>query len=274
MLWVRTMITIPESALHFGFDNGPGGPHASRTMMLSELRLLLAACPPSATYAEYRVAILEENCLLKQTATTRLRSLRALRELYGLDRRVLMFRALHDLWDADEGSQPLLACLCANARDPLLRSSADLVLVTAQGEPVTATGLSAAVAEVFPGHYNQATLLKIGRNAASSWEQSGHVVGRQSKMRTYARSGPATAAYALLLGHLCDVRGDLLFETLWARLLDAPASLLYQYALTAHQQGWLEFRRSGDVTEVSFRHLLRQENTSVVKERGIADGRN
>lgn len=268
------MIIVPESSLRFGFDNGPGGPHASRTMMLSELRALLDACPPSATYAEYRVAILEENCLLKQTATTRLRSLRALRELYGLDRRVLIFRALRDLWDTDEKAQPLLACLCANARDPLLRSSADPVLATAQGEFVTAAGLSTAVAEVFPGHYNPAILLKIGRNAASTWEQSGHVVGRQSKIRTYARSGPATAAYALLLGHLCDVRGDLLFETLWARLLDAPASLLYEYALAAHQQGWLEFRRSGDVTEVSFRHLLRQESASAVKERGNADGRN
>jgi hypothetical protein len=259
------MIMIPESALRFGFDNGPGGAHTSRTMMLSELQLLLAACPSPATYAEYRAAILEENCLLKQTATTRLRSLRALRELYSLDRRVLIFRALRDLWDADAGAQPLLACLCANARDPLLRSSADLILGVAPGEAVTASGLSTAIVEAFPGHYNSAILLKIGRNAASSWEQSGHVARRQPKVRSHARSSPAATAYALLLGHLCDVRGDFLFGTLWARLLDTPMSLLHEHALAAHQQGWLEYRRSGDVTEVSFRHLLRQENASPLK---------
>lgn len=260
------MITVPESALRFGFDNGPGGTHTSRTMMLSELQLLLAACPASATYEEFRAAILEENCLLKQTATTRLRSLRALRELYSLNRRVLLFRALRDLWEADEGAQPMLACLCANARDPLLRSSASLVLVTPPGEPVTAAGLSAAVSETSPGRYNPAILLKVGRNAASSWEQSGHLTGRQSKVRRQAASSPAAVAYALLLGHLCDARGQMLFETFWARLLDAPVSVLHEKALVAHQHGWLEYRSSGNVTEVSFRYLMRQENALHVKE--------
>ncbi len=253
------MIVTPESALHLGFDNGPGGAHTSRTMMLSELRLLLATCHPSATYEEYRAASVEENCLLKQTATTRLRSLRALRELYGLDRRVLIFRALRDLWEVDEGAQPLLACLCANARDPLLRSSADVVLATAPGEPVTARGLSAAITNAFPGRYNPAILLKIGWNAVSSWEQSGHAARAQPKVRAQARSSPTAVAYALLLGHLCDVRGDLLFDTFWSHLLDAPPNVLHEQALAAHQHGWLEYRRSGDITEVSFRYLLRKE---------------
>lgn len=260
------MITVPESALRLGFDNGPGGTHTSRTMMLSELQLLLAACPASATYEEYREAILEENCLLKQTATTRLRSLRALRELYSLNHRVLLFRALRDLWEADDGAHPMLACLCANARDPLLRSSASLVLVTPSGEPVTAEGLSAAVSETSPGRYNPAILLKVGRNAASSWEQSGHLAGRQGKVRHQAVSSPAAVAYALLLGHLCNARGGMLFETFWARLLDAPVSVLHEQALVAHQHGWLEYRSSGSVTEVSFRYLMRQEIALHVKE--------
>jgi hypothetical protein len=81
-----------------------------------------------------------------------------------------------------------------------------------------------------------------------------------------AQSRPVTVAYALLLGHLCDVRGDLLFETLWARLLDAPPNVLHEQAVVAHQHGWLEYRHSGDITEVSFRYLLRQENIPHVKE--------
>jgi hypothetical protein len=253
------MIAIPESALRFGFENGLGGAHTSRTLMLSELQLLLAACPAVATYPDYCAVILEENALLKQTATTRRRSLWALRELYGLDRQFLIFRALRDLWEISMEAQPLLACLCAVARDPLLRSSSKVILEAQPGTVVASDALAASVAASFPGRLNPNILDKVGRNAASSWTQSGHLIGRQTKLRLQIQSSPATVAYALLLGYLCDVRGDLLFETLWARLLDAPASLLYDYALAAHQQGWLEFRRSGDVTEVSFRYLLRKE---------------
>lgn len=253
------MPNLPNAALAFGFVNPPGGTHTSRTMMLSELRLLLAACPPSAAHAEYRAAILEENCLLKHTATTRLRSLRALRELYGLDRRVLIFRALRDLWDVDESAQSLLACLCANARDPLLRSSAGRVLAAVPGESVTAVDLSEAVSAAFRAQYNPSILSKIGRNAASSWSQSGHLTGHDGKVRNLVAPGPVVAAYALLLGYLCNSRGENLFGTFWTRLLDASASQLHEHAFAASRLGWLEYRRAGDVTDVHFSYLLREE---------------
>ncbi len=70
---------------------------------------------------------------------------------------------------------------------------------------------------------------------------------------------PATVAYALLLGHLLDVRGDGLFETLWARLLDAPVYALREHAATASKLGWIEYRHTGSVTDISFRYLLRKE---------------
>lgn len=253
------MIAIPESALRFGFENGLGGAHTSRTLMLSELQLLFAACSATATYQDYCAAILDENCLLKQTATTRRRSLWALRELYGLDRRLLVFRALRDLWEISVEAQPLLACLCAMARDPLLRSTSKVIVEAQPGAVVASDALSTAIAESFPGRLNANILDKVGRNAASSWTQSGHLIGRQTKLRTVAQSSPATVAYALLLGHLCDVRGNLLFETLWARLLDAPARLLHEQAFAASRLGWLEYRHAGDVTDVQFSYLLRAE---------------
>ena len=52
-------------------------------------------------------------------------------------------------------------------------------------------------------------------------------------------------------------RGQGLFETPWAKLLDQPVSHLLDLAAFAAQQGMLEFRRAGGVIDVGFRQLLR-----------------
>ena len=254
-----TLLTRPLFPTAVGFTNGPGGPHTSRTMMLAELRLLLSACPPGASLDDYRAAAVEENALLKSTYTTRLRTLKSLRELYTLDRSKLLFRALRDLWDADVEAQPLLALLCAIARDRPLRASSEAILASPVGTPVTSQMLAEAVKEQLPSQYNVATLAKIGRNTASSWTQSGHLGGRTKKARTHATSRPAGVAYALLLGHLTDIRGDALFESLWSRLLDAPVHVLREQAATASKLGWIEYRHTGAVTDISFHYLLREK---------------
>ena len=46
-------------------DTESGGTHTSRTIMLRELRLLLAACPPDATPDVLAEAVLQENVLAK-----------------------------------------------------------------------------------------------------------------------------------------------------------------------------------------------------------------
>jgi hypothetical protein len=97
----------------------------------------------------------------------------------------------------------------------------------------------------------------MGQNAGSSWQQSGHLRGKLNKVRQQANSGPVAVAYALILGHLCGERGQGLFETMWSVLLDTPPGELRAQAATASQQGWLEYRHSGDVTDVSFRRFLR-----------------
>lgn len=225
--------------------------------MLPELRLLLAACPADARYDDYEQAIVEDNVLLKDTRTTRKACMRAFRELYALDPSVLLFHALRDLWDADEAAQPLLALLCAVARDPVLRGTASAILATPIGTPVTPDVLAAAASDSLQGHYKESVLNVIGRNAASSWQKSGHLSGRNDKVRVAAQSTPAATAYALLLGYLCGVRGERLFETLWSRLLDVPLYRLRTDAVSAARQGWLEYRHAGDVTDISFHYLLR-----------------
>ena len=127
--------------------------------------------------------------------------------LYALDRKILLFRALRDLWDEDTQAQPLLALLCAVARDPLLRSTAESILATPVGETVTPYMLAEAVNASFPNYYNSKTLASIGRNIISSWQQAGLLSGKLHKVRISAQSHPASVAYALLLGYLSDARG-------------------------------------------------------------------
>ena len=57
--------------------------------MLRELSLLLQAAPIEAPRAACARLVIDENCLGKRTAATRKSSLQRLRELYGLDRRLL-----------------------------------------------------------------------------------------------------------------------------------------------------------------------------------------
>jgi hypothetical protein len=59
------------------------------------------------------------------------------------------------------------------------------------------------------------------------------------------------------MGHLVGARGEGLFDTLWAQMLDQPKSHLFDLAVAASQRGLLEFRHGGGVVEVSFHELLR-----------------
>ena len=115
-----------------------GGTHTSRTMMLSELESLLDATPAAATAADLKSAVIDHNVTGKSTMSGRIRTHRYLRELYALDPRALPYRALRDLWDVEVSSRPMLALLCAMARDPLLRATALFTATVPEGTPVSA----------------------------------------------------------------------------------------------------------------------------------------
>jgi hypothetical protein len=236
-----------------------GGTNTSHTIAVGALGTLLDSVPAKASADSYRHAVLDANVLGKATDGARWRTYRYLRELYLLDPGSLLFRALRDLWPADPSSLPLLAGLCALARDAVFLASGAAIMDSPPGKVLRAADLAAAVEARFPGNYGAGTLAKIGRNTFSSWEQTGHLApGRPgSKVRTQPPCGPAPVAYALLLGQLEGVRGRALFETRWAQALDRPASQLLDLAATASRQRMLELRSAGGIVEVGFRELLR-----------------
>ena len=151
--------------------------------MLAELTDLLDALPPAASRQDYFAAATEANLLGKSTAATRRLTDQRLGELYGLDPGLTLFRVMRRLWPADPAGRPLLALLCALARDPLLRATAAPVLTLTPGaELVRATFLD-ALRVVVGSRLNDNVLDKVARNAASSWSQSGHLSGRMRKIR-------------------------------------------------------------------------------------------
>jgi hypothetical protein len=236
-----------------------GGATTSHTIVMPALQVVLACVGTHASTEAYERAVVEENVLGKDTIGARRRTLRYLRELYVLGGHSLLFRALGDLWNDDRAAQPLLAGLCALARDPVFRASAQAVFDTEPGDEVTSGDLAESVAKTFPESYSEATLAKIGRNTFSSWEQTGHLeaVARTTKIRRRAICTPSTTAFALFLGHLEGLAGASLFDTVWTGALDQPRAHLIDLAVVASQRALIDFRHSGGVIEVGFSELLR-----------------
>lgn len=237
-----------------------GGPSTSQTIMVSSLRTLLELTPHDAAEADFKAAVMDDNVLGKDTVSGREWAFRQLRRFYGLDPRLLTFRALRDLWSVDgDAGQPLLAVLCAMARDAVLRASAAVILDAQVGDEVGAPDFDVAIEEAFPGAYSERTRRTTAQKVASSWQQSGHLKleTQTRKVRRRAVCTPNALTYASLLGHIEGFRGQGLFETIWARVLDQPTSMLEDLAFAASQRGLMEYRHSGSVIEVSFHELLR-----------------
>lgn len=239
-----------------GFRWGEKGTHTSRTIMLDEVRAVLANCQPDATHAHYLSAIHEDNCLGKRTTATRKLSSQRLSELYALDPEVPLFRVMRRCWYADRDGQAVLALLLALARDPLLRVTAPPVLRMRPGEELARQQMTDALNRAVGSRLNESTLDKVVRNTASSWTQSGHLKGRGRKVRQTVAPTAASTAFALLLGYLSGTRGAALFETLWAQVLDALPGELMHLAMGARRLGFLDMSQSGGVIDVAFSRLL------------------
>ncbi len=95
-------------------------------------------------------------------------------------------------------AQPLFALLCAIARDPILKATAEMVLAVPAGETVTPPMMMQAVQASFADRYNPTTLASISRNTISSWNQAGLLQGKLHKVRVKAQSHSASSQKPLL----------------------------------------------------------------------------
>lgn len=245
--------------LRAGFRFGERGTLSSRNLMLGELTDLLDALPPDAARDDYARAVIDDNALGKPTRSARRSARQRLSEMYGLDRRLAVFRVLRLLWEDDPPGRPLLAILCALARDPLLRSTAPTVLGLGDGEPLDRGALAKAVREATGSRFNDAVLAKVVTNAASSWRLAGHLVpssgGDRRAVRRRVRPSPGAAAFALWLGGREGLAGLSLLDSRWAAALDVRGGAMLQWAEEAGRLGLIRVRAAGEVVEIDTERL-------------------
>lgn len=254
---------LPES---LGFRDSVSSVHNSRTMMFAELSLTLDHVGVKAKTSEYVCAVVEQNILGKPTQTTRKRTARMLVELYSLDQSRPVFRLLRHYWAVDPAARPMLACLAAAARDPLFRDTIPFVVAIPVGESVDSKVVAEYLGEKFSGRFSAATLTSTSQNLASSWTQAGYVKGKVNKKRARPVVTPVLVTYALLLGYLCGVRGKMLLDTLWTRMLDRTPAELADLATDASKQGWMNYKAFGSVVEITFPGLLTPKEEKVSNE--------
>src|SRR5579884_3851120 len=228
---------------------------SSRAMMLEELTAVLSATTPGSKPQDYAAAVVEENCLAKQTAATRKHSLQHLRELYGLDPRIPLFRVLTRLWQIDSAGRPLLALLASLARDPLLRATADLIIGMPEGAELQRAAMRDVLMKTVHNRLNESTLNKVIRNAASTWSQSGHLQGRTFKFRRTVRATPSSVSFALYLAQAAGFSTEESFRSGWVRVLDCNASTGLELAATAKRLGLIDLRAAGDVIDLNLNRL-------------------
>ena len=251
----------------FGFSFERGGAHTARTLMLEELRTLLAYVDrPEADKSDYLRAIDAENCLGKRSAKTRTLTYRHLVDLYSLDRTHVLFRALLYFWNRDIDGQPLLALGCTYARDPIFRVTAPFILNFPEGATVTRVSLEECIDNQEPGRFSKATLKSTAQNINATWTKSGHLHGHARKVRSRAKPTTGSVSYALFLGYLTGARGQALFQTEYIKLLDCPCDKAIELAINASRKGWIVCKRVGNVIEVLFPNLINQEEMEWLRE--------
>lgn len=249
-----------------GFRFGCNGPHAARTMMLEDLRVLLAELPPEASKAEYADQVLIQNVLGKPTKKARELALRHLTTLYGLDTQLPLFRALRRLWPVDVAAQPILALAAALARDPLLRGTQAFILAKQPGVLVAGEDLEQCLAADHPDRFSPASLKSFAQNVNGSWTAAGFLNGHSRKTRSIPIVSPVNVAFCLFLGHLEGLSGQRLFTSPWMNLLPSSPGELDALANSAFHRGLLVFLNAGGVKEVRFPDYLSPEEEKMCQE--------
>jgi hypothetical protein len=247
---------ISPSAERFGFSAKLTGGHMARSMMLTELSILLRAVPSEAKPPDYKRAILSDNVLGKPTFSSRDKSYKHLAQLYTLDPNFALFRALRRLAADDPASLPLIAMTCTFCRDAQLRHSFALIEQLNAGAVLPRERMEEHLEAGFPGRFSSAMKESLARNVNTTWTAAGHLAGKARKVRTLPQPRLAASLYAMFAGYLLGLRGEILLQSVFARLVAPDASVIVAHLTAASSRGWLRFRHAGGVVEVDFSPLL------------------
>ena len=249
-----------------GFRFGINGPHAARTMMLDDLRLLLTHTPAQASRADYVSAVVDGNVLAKPTRKARELALRHMATLYALDLGNPIFRALRRLWPLNEAAQPLLALAVALARDPLLRGTQAFILGQAAGAVVPREAMEGFLNSSHADRFSPASLKSFAQNVAGTWTAAGFLHGRVRKTRALVQPQAESVTLLLFLSYLEGRTGQRLFSSDWMNLVGCSPDEVEALANSASHRGLMVFMNAGGVKEVRFPGYLTPEEEQVRQE--------
>ncbi len=252
--------------IRLGFKFGQSGPHAARTMMLDDLRLLLAYSSPDANRAEYVSAVVHTNVLGKPTRKARELAFRHLCALYALEQTNPIFRTLRHLWALNEAAQPMLALSMSLARDSLLRSTQTFFVSLAPGTPIKRETVEELLSANYPGRFSAASLKSFAKNISGTWTAAGLLQGHIRKTRAFVQAQPESVAFLLFLSYLEGRTGQRLFTSDWLNLLGCAPDELEALTSTASHRGILVFMNAGGVKEVRFPGYLNPEEERIRQE--------
>lgn len=230
----------------------------ARSMMFNEIQTLHNALPLDASVEDIKTAIVDGNILAKPTQSSREKSYRHLVELYGLDYYKPVYRAMRKLGRESPKDLSLLAMLCVYGRDPQLRHSFAMIDSLSPGTVLPRENMESHLEEGFPGQFSAAMKKSLAQNVNTTWSASGHLEGRAKKMRRIPRGGWAASTYAMFLGYLLGLRGEILLNSVFGHLVASQPAQLIAHLSTAASRHWLRLRHAGGVIEIDFTDLKHQ----------------
>ena len=248
VLWFQAS-TDPSRLSTFGFRLSGGGAHQSKTMMLHELDALLTA--PHATGEELKHSAIEENRMGKSTANTRRLTFRHMSSLYGFMEQPPLTKVFLKLWEYDNDGHRLQALLMSLARDPILRETAAVVLTGSVGQNLQRPLFEAALSSAYPNRFSEKTIRSVAQNCASTWTQSGHLLGSIRKVRGRVSPTPSAVALAALLATVAGFGGPAILSSIWMQVLDLSPDQALDHLRRAEAVGLARVRSAGEVTEIS-----------------------
>lgn len=239
-----------------GFNYDSAGAHTSRSLMTADLATLINYIQDHTVEFEvYSNAIIEENCLGKESLKNRSITAKNLKQLYTLDASFPVWTALRFLYEKDNNSLPLLALLCALGRDELLRAYQPFLLSKEYGLIITRSETEQFFDELYPGRFSPVMLKSLAQNINGSYTLTGHFVGRTKKIRNKPKATTASVVYAVYLSTLQGTRGLSLLSTDFIKILELNTGQAIEHLQIASQKGWVNLKHMGEVLEVNFPHF-------------------
>ncbi|WP_394227585.1 hypothetical protein [Paracoccus marcusii] len=240
--------------LNFGFRLVGGGTHQSKTMMLEELEGLLGT--GYRTSEALKASVVDDNSLGKTTVSTRRLTYRHMSSLFGLVDQPVLTKVLFKLWSADREGHRLLALLVSLARDPILRDTATVVLMGSVGQNLQRPLFETALSSAHPNRFSEKMTRSLAQNCASTWTQSGHLLGAVRKVRQRVSPSPSAVALAALLATVAGFGGPSILSSMWMQVLDLSPDQAFDHLRRAEALGLARVRSAGEVTEIAIRQPM------------------